>query len=165
MVMPLAKASSRACVTGRPLVVGSVSRDVDHLPHGLALPLRQEADAEVDGPRDRRAGTPTDEPAGKPVGEAHSLLGCFDLGPGHDDMLDRGVGPFHVGDCHPAQHADADRLVDERRAEGLDKALTLKLLLLRIHRVGDVNRETSARSTSRVLTQAWLEQSSHKREG
>ncbi len=68
-------------------------------------------------------------------------FGIVEDRPGHDHLLVVGAGPFDIGDGDPAEHAATDRVVDERRLERLRKSLALQGLLLRIHRIGDVDRD------------------------
>ena len=50
-------------------------------------------------------------------------------------------GPLHVDHGDAPQHAPADRLMDLGGLERLDEAVSLELLLIRLHGKGDIDRQ------------------------
>jgi hypothetical protein len=73
--------------------------------------------------------------------KAERILRLLDHGPGDDDLLIRGTGPFDIHDCNTAQHAFADGVMDLRGSECLNEALPLEVLLVRLHGQGDIHRQ------------------------
>ena len=71
--------------------------------------------------------------------KARLVARLLDHGPGHDDLLIPGPGPFDVHHRNASQHALPDGLVHLGGPEGLDEALPLEFLLVRLHRQGDID--------------------------
>ena len=71
---------------------------------------------------------------GEPVGQLGCGLRAVDHRPRHDEELDVGAGPFEIGDGDAASRSGCDRLGELRIAEGVDIAVALQTLLVRVHR-------------------------------
>src|SRR5215213_2482673 len=123
------------------LVVRPVAGDVDDLAGRREAAVGEEPDREVDGARDRGPRGASRRLLGKRAGERHGALRVVDHRPRQEHLLVGGAGPFHVDDADAPDHAAPDGLVDGGRAEGLDKALALQLLLVGVHRVRHVDRD------------------------
>ena len=77
----------------------------------------------------------------KPLRKGQAIGRLLDDGPGDDDLLIERSGPLHVDHGDAPQHAPADRLMDLGGLERLDEAVSLELLLIRLHGEGDIDRQ------------------------
>src|SRR5215217_5027498 len=122
------------------LVVRPIAGDVDDLAGRREAAVGEEPDREVDRARDRGPRGAPGRLLGKRAGKRHGALRVVDHRPRQEHLLVGGAGPFHVDDADAPDHAAPDGVVDGGRAEGLDKALALQLLLVGVHRVRHVDR-------------------------
>ena len=73
------------------------------------------------------------------IGDRTRRRSAIDNPPGHDDALVLHAGPFEIGDGDLAMHALLQRVEKFRRRQAEDVALALQRLLVRIHRVGNID--------------------------
>ncbi len=125
----------------RARIVGAVARHIDDASDAIEAGRVEQRLGELQRARDRGA-------RGAPIGRARDVVGDavgslrpVDQPPRHDDLLIERAGPFEIGHRHLGVDAAPQRLHEFARRQRLDIALALELLLLRIHRVGDVDRE------------------------
>ena len=139
IVIPLASASSR---DGNDLavIVGAVAGNIDHPPDTAIAAIVEKPGAELDRTRNRGARR---APVGRRRQLADKGVGAFrslDHAPGDDHLLLVIARPFQIRDRDLADHALAHGIEKFARGEPADIAFALQRQLLRIHGIGNVDR-------------------------
>ena len=97
MMMPLDSAASRAPMTGRAVVVGTVAGNIDDAPQPVIRILVEQRHREIDRARDRGARGPADRRLQDFVGDGVRGFRTVDQPPGNDDLLVVRCRPFEIG--------------------------------------------------------------------
>ena len=144
MMMPFDSASSRAMVTGVPLLLGPSPEMSMTRRRPLIRALVEQRHREIDRAGDRRARGAADRRLQDLGGHGIGAFGPVDDAPGDDDLLVGRGGPFEIGHGHLAVRTGLQRLQEILRHDRLRIAFALDRKLVHVHGIGDVDGENRA---------------------
>ena len=124
-----------------PVIVGAVAGNIDHAADAAETAILEQLRAEFDRAGNRRARRASIRRRRDLADERIRRFRPLDQPPRHDHAPLAIAGPFEIGDGDLAVDALAQGLQEFARSQRLDITLALQRLLVRIHRIGNVDPE------------------------